>query len=161
MPGPDDLINMALSSARKARGQTGSPNRGWREKKQETLAFVKTAVFTFRERFENAEKSVPTFNELTGFEKEIWEASVDVPALQRALGQLAAARKIGKKIERANVQQIFRLQKDDSAGLEKIREQTAGRLASLLKSTKESIRVYNEARRTVMGFPAIDAKSPC
>jgi nucleolar GTP-binding protein len=160
MEKPEVLTDICLRGGRKEAGQLSRGPNPWVTQRTRAKVFIGHTAELFIARMDEAQKKVPTIEDLPPFEREFWEASIDMPRLLKSMGQFRVASKIAKKIRLGAYRVIGKLTKDKMPELKKAERHFVGRFASLVKSLDASLDYYNHVRRTTGEFPSIDTETP-
>ena len=155
LPKQVELIDIALGRARKEAG--GMPKQKIRRKAEKSAEIkrIEVAANYVHKALDSVVKDFPSMEELPAFQREIIGALVDVNSLKQSLGQFSAASKIVRNLKARHIVQIKKQGRSNEGKPKEVSRAFIGRLASLVKSLRKSIEIYNTAAEKLREMPAI------
>ncbi len=152
---PEKMVEIALKNAikqSKAKNKTKSLKTLKERESKKVFLFSKALA----KRLGKAISSFPEMEKLSPFYRELADLLVNETTTKKALAQLHASKKLLRKKENQFIKEIWR-QKNEKAVKKKCNE-AIGRLASIVKRTKKSIKALNLARKALREIPVLQLK---
>ncbi len=156
---PDDYIDMAFKRANKkameARFEKFKGTRMDKSKKIE-IAKIQEINKVLVKQMDLIIKSFPSFDDLQEFYKEMIKTFTDYMKLKKALGAINWVKKKILEFDRMYVAKIKGT--TDIRSVNKHRVDYYGRVSSLMKRIKKELKILEDVRKTLKGFPHIKTK---
>jgi nucleolar GTP-binding protein len=155
LPEQKQLLEIAFSRARKQAEKTGKQMNKLQKSKEKATQKIVTSATYFSEKLQQAVKGFPSMQKIHPFYRELIEATVDLNAMLKALGQMSAARRITDRLKGQYIGKIRSLGKGEEKRAAGLVSEFYGRLASLAKSMDKGIAAYNENAKKMLELPNI------
>ncbi len=155
LPPQKELLEIAFSRARKQAEKIGGQGTKLQKSKQKATQKIITSAAYFTEKLQQAVQGFPSMQKQHPFYRELIEATVDLDAMLRALGQMSAARRITDRLKGQYIGKIRSLGKGEEKKAADLVSGFYGRLASLAKTMDKGITAYNENAKKMLELPNI------
>lgn len=157
---PKTLLDVAFSRARKASGGYAKQKTKFYTIKGKEIAKVDVSANYLEDVLSNAVINFPSINKLPPFYQDLFRLIIDQDKTKIALSNFTNVSKLIKKIRREHIVRLKELkyEKGSFSTAKEISNKYFGRVSSLVKSLKESVKDYNLAVRQLRELPTIKAE---
>lgn len=154
---PDKLIDTAFSQARKAGSLYPKQKLPFYTIKGKEIAKIDKSGNYLEKALMTVVHDFPSIDNLDPFYRDLVKSVIDTDKTLQALSKISS---VGKIIKKQRIQYIVRLkemrfEKGGNKNAKQISNAFFGRIASLIKSLREPIKIYNDAAKKMRELPSI------
>ncbi len=150
---PKELLDIAFRKARKKSAKISKSKNRLRYEKGKHSTEVTVAGEELGKNLYKSVQSVPSFEELVEFEKQLISLVVDLKKLKQSLAQMSKISIMVQNLSKKYYSKILKSKKEDEP--KKLKKEFYGRISSMIKSLDKSIQYYNSCSKKLKEIPTL------
>jgi len=160
LPKSEELLDIAFRRARKEAAMLKSERVRIKDAKGKNIRRIESSSNYITKTIQKVQEGFPDMTKVNPFYKELISSTIDLEEALKALGQMAAGKKIIWSLRKQHIGRIKELEKEEAGKATGIVKEFYGRFSSVVKKLDKSIEKYNKAAKKMKELPSVKTDLP-